>query len=83
MVEFIQFEELLLSLETVNVLIRVRLYSDDVLEFAKVVVVSRNAVILKLGRINKVVKKTDIVEFDLDQPHLDFLPNRPYNLNLD
>lgn len=81
-IDYYQFKQLLHTLENADSLIRFRLVGESWTEFSKVVLVSENAVMCQEGTTQRViVNLRNVTEFQIDQPHLEYLPHIPYRID--
>lgn len=80
-VDFPHFKQLLSRIEGADVSIRIRVTGEQWNSFSKVLLLSENAMILQEnGKRRIVMNLKNIVEFEIDQPHLDFEPGHCYRI---
>lgn len=80
-IDYYQFKQLLHALENTNSSIRFRLMGDCWTEFFKVILVSENAVMYQEGITRRIIMNLrNVIEFEIDQPHLEYVPNNPYRI---
>ena len=78
-IDYYQFKQLLHTLENVETLIRFRMIGEQWTDFSKVILVSESALLFQEGAVQRVIMNLrNVVEFELDQQHLDYLPNNSY-----
>jgi hypothetical protein len=81
-IDYYQFKQLLQTLENAESSIRFRLVGESWTEFSMVVLVSENAVMYQEGMIRRVIMNLrNVTEFQIDQPHLEYLPDYPYRID--
>ena len=80
-IEYYQFKLLLESLENRAVQIRLRLMGESWTNFSKVILVSDNSLMYQVDMVKKVITGLrDVIEFEIDRPHLHWLPKTKYLL---
>ena len=80
-IDYYQFKQLLHTLENVETLIRFRLIGEQWTDFSKVILVSESALLFQEGAVQRVIMNLrNVVEFELDQQHLEYLPNNSYRI---
>lgn len=80
-IDFPEFKHLLRSLEAGNPSIRFRLAGQPWTQFSKVVLVSEDAVLYQEDITRRIIMNLrDVIEFEIDQPHLEYLPKTLYRI---
>lgn len=79
-VDFAQFRQLLESLESSEVSIRVRLSGEGWTGFSKLLLLSESAMILQNGTSRVIFNLRSTVEFEVDQPILGLSAHTRYEI---
>ena len=80
-VDFPHFKQLLATIESSDISIRIRVTGEQWNDFSQVLLLSENAMILQEnGKRRIVMNLKNIVEFEIDKPHLDFEPGHRYSV---
>lgn len=80
-IDYYQFKQLLHTLENAETSIRFRLIGEQWTGFSNVILVSENALLFQEGASQRVIMNLrNVVEFELDQQHLEYLPNNSYRI---
>ena len=80
-IDFATFRELLRSLESSDISIRLRMSGEGWMGFAKLILLSESAMIVQDGSRRKVIMNIrNVVEFEIDQPLFDLSPNSQYEI---
>jgi hypothetical protein len=80
-VDFPHFKQLLATIESSDISIRIRITGEQWNDFSQVLLLSENAMILQEnGKRRIVMNLKNIVEFEIDKPHLDFAPGHRYSI---
>ena len=81
LIDFSHFKQLLATIESSDISIRIRATGEQWNDFSQVLLLSENAMILQEnGKRRIVMNLQNIVEFEIDKPHLDFEPGHPYRI---
>ena len=83
-IDFPRFKQLLATIESSDISIRIRNTGEQWNDFSQVLLLSENAMILQEnGKRRIVMNLKNIVEFEIDKPHLDLEPYHRYSIGFD
>jgi hypothetical protein len=80
-IDFPHFKQLLATIESSDISIRIRMTGEQWSDFSHVLLLSENAMILQEnGKRRIVMNLKNIAEFEIDKPHLDIEPGHRYSI---
>ena len=80
-IDFLQFRQLLQSLENSNTAIRLRMMGEPWMDFSLVVILSEHAMLLQSNGQRKLISNLrSVVEFEIDKTVGDYAANRVYSI---
>lgn len=82
-VDFFRFRQLLATIESAEVMIRIRCSGEHWCEFSNLLLLSENAMILQENSRKRIIMNLkNVVEFEIDQPCLNLEPHTQYSVRL-
>jgi hypothetical protein len=80
-IDFLQFRQLLQSLENSNTAIRLRMMGEQWMDFSSVVILSEHAMLLQANGQRKLITNLrNVVEIEIDNAVGDLAANRVYSI---